>query len=74
MHLGFKCSKVDSLLFIFECDRAIETILLLLYVDDIIITGSSSELIANIFIGLGGEYAINDLGPLHFLRKKVLQR
>ncbi|KAH0636383.1 hypothetical protein KY285_036143 [Solanum tuberosum] len=40
--------------------------MLLLYVDDIIITGSSCELIANIITRLGREFAMKDLGPLHF--------
>jgi len=64
LHLGFKCSKADSSFFILQCDR--ETIFLLLYLDDIIITSSSSELIANIITGNGREFAMKDLVPLHF--------
>ncbi|WMV09485.1 hypothetical protein MTR67_002870 [Solanum verrucosum] len=64
LHLCFKCSKTDSLLLILQCDR--EMILLLLYIDEIIITDSSSELIANIITGLGKEFTMKDLGPLHF--------
>lgn len=64
LHLGFKCSKADSSLFILQCDR--EMIFLLLYVDDIIINGSSSELIANIITRFVREFAMKDLVPLHF--------
>ncbi|KAH0711177.1 hypothetical protein KY284_012604 [Solanum tuberosum] len=46
------------------CDR--ETIFLLLYLDDIIITSSSSDLIANIITGNGRKFAMKDLVPLHF--------
>lgn len=57
LHLGFKCSKADSSLFILQCGKG--TILLLLYVW---ITGSSSEIIT----GLANEFSMKDLGPLHF--------
>lgn len=42
------------------------TILLLLYVDDVIITGRSSELIRETITGLANEFAMKDLGPLYF--------
>ncbi|XP_049411223.1 uncharacterized mitochondrial protein AtMg00810-like [Solanum stenotomum] len=41
-------------------------ILLLLYIDEIIITDSSSELIANIITRLGKEFTMKDIRPLHF--------
>ncbi|XP_019246269.1 PREDICTED: uncharacterized protein LOC109225917 [Nicotiana attenuata] len=41
-------------------------ILLLLYVDDIIGTGSHTALISEIIGELGKEFAMKDLGPLHF--------
>lgn len=40
--------------------------MLLLYVDDIVVIGNSSEFIAEIVTGLGKEFAMNYLGPLHF--------
>lgn len=43
LHLGFMCSKSDSSLFVWHSDRG--TILLLLYVDEIILTGSQSALL-----------------------------
>ncbi|XP_060169347.1 uncharacterized mitochondrial protein AtMg00810-like [Lycium barbarum] len=64
LHLGFKCSKADSSLFILQCKRG--TILLLLYVDDIIITGSSDELITDILTSLAKEFSMKDLGSLQF--------
>jgi hypothetical protein len=38
---------------------------LLLYVDDIILTASSSELLCRIITTLQREFAMKDLGPLH---------
>ncbi|XP_070018363.1 uncharacterized mitochondrial protein AtMg00810-like [Nicotiana sylvestris] len=63
LYFGFKCSKADSSLFVMHCKRG--TILLLLYVDDIIITGSHTALISEIIDELGKEFAMKDLGPLH---------
>lgn len=64
LYLSIKCSKIDSSPFILQCSKG--TILLLLYVDDIIIMGSSSELIIYTITGLADEFAMKDLGPLHF--------
>ncbi|XP_070015481.1 uncharacterized mitochondrial protein AtMg00810-like [Nicotiana sylvestris] len=44
----------------------IGTVLLLLYVDDIIVTGSHTALISEIIDELGKEFAMKDLGSLHF--------
>lgn len=64
LHLGFKCSRADSSLFVLNCKKG--TILLLLYVDDIVITGSSLTYIQEIIIALGNEFAMKDLGQLQF--------
>ncbi|XP_019054960.1 PREDICTED: uncharacterized protein LOC109115420 [Nelumbo nucifera] len=57
-------SKVDASLFIHHtsCDIT----LLLIYIDDIIITGSNSTLIEHFINALASEFSIWDLGPLHF--------
>ncbi|XP_060176184.1 uncharacterized mitochondrial protein AtMg00810-like [Lycium barbarum] len=70
LHLGFKCSRADSSLFTLHNSARI--ILLLLYVDDIIVTGSNSRQIGEVVQKLGSEFAMKDLGPLsYFLGIKV---
>ncbi|XP_059306269.1 uncharacterized mitochondrial protein AtMg00810-like [Lycium ferocissimum] len=64
LHLGFKCSRADSSLFVLHCTKG--TILLLMYVDDIVIIGSSPSHVQEIITALGKEFAMKDLGPLHF--------
>lgn len=63
-HLGFLCSKADSSLFVQHSSEG--TILLLLYVDDIILTGSNSFLLSRILYTLQSHFATKDLGPLHY--------
>lgn len=41
-------------------------LILLLYVDDIIVTGSASSLIYSFINRLSHEFAMKDLGDLHF--------
>jgi Reverse transcriptase (RNA-dependent DNA polymerase) len=41
-------------------------ILVLVYVDDIIITGSNSSLVTSLITSLGSQFSLKDLGPLHF--------
>lgn len=43
-----------------------EGLLLLLYVDDIIITGSNRKHVSEVVAKLGREFSMKDLGPLHF--------
>jgi hypothetical protein len=64
LHLGFTCSRADSSLFIFRTHTAL--ILLLVYVDDIIVTSNQSSLLINIISQLSTEFCMKDLGPLHF--------
>lgn len=67
---GFWCSALDSSLFIL---RTVSTcIFILVYIDDIIITGSSSKLIYEFIQSLGSYFPIQNLGLLHlFLGIKV---
>jgi hypothetical protein len=61
--LGFIEAKSDTSLFIFR--RGSDTVHLLLYVDDIILTASSTELLRRTISALQREFAMKDLGSLH---------
>lgn len=61
--LGFTASRCDSSLFILR--RGTDVAYLLLYVDDIILTSSSSSLRHSIIQSLHKEFAMTDLGDLH---------
>ncbi|KAJ0608733.1 putative RNA-directed DNA polymerase [Helianthus annuus] len=68
---GFVCSQADTSLFIFKKGTAL--IYLLVYVDDIIITGSDSSLIATFVSHLHEEFSVKDLGSLgYFLGLEVI--
>jgi hypothetical protein len=41
-------------------------IFLLVYVDNIIVTISSSTAVTTLLHDLGGDFAVKDLGPLHY--------
>ncbi|XP_015162050.1 uncharacterized mitochondrial protein AtMg00810-like [Solanum tuberosum] len=61
---GFICSKSDASMFIHRSSSGI--LILLLYVDDIILTGNHSSLL-NRFISLfSRQFAMKDLGDLHY--------
>ena len=62
--LGFVSSKSDTSLFIYN--KLNTCIFVLIYVDDIIVTSSSSEAIASLLKDLSAEFALKDLGDLHF--------
>jgi hypothetical protein len=61
--LGFLEAKSDTSLFIFRRDS--DTVYLLLYVDDIILTASSTELLCRTISALQQEFTMKDLGLLH---------
>ncbi|KAJ9560701.1 hypothetical protein OSB04_005861 [Centaurea solstitialis] len=63
--LGFLVgNKTDTSLFTYH--RGSDTIYLLLYVDDIILTASSPTLISMVISKLSSEFPMSDLGPLSF--------
>lgn len=64
LHLGFICSKVGSSLFILHMSTI--TVLVLVYVDDIIITGNDKDFVNNLITDFGAKFAIKDLGKLHY--------
>ncbi|XP_031280342.1 uncharacterized protein LOC116138823 [Pistacia vera] len=62
--MGFFCSTADPSLFV--CNSHHGTLILLLYVDDMILTGDQLGVIDRFIGTLGHEFAIKDLGTLHY--------
>jgi hypothetical protein len=62
--LGFVSSRADISLFLYR--RGSIAIFILVYVDDIIIAGSSNSAIDALLLDLKSNFALKDLGPLHF--------
>jgi hypothetical protein len=62
--LGFKASAADTSLFILQSTTV--TVYLLIYVDDIIVVSSSASASSHLVASLRSEFAVKDLGPLHF--------
>ena len=68
--LGFVTTKSDASLFVYKQQGQLAY--LLLYVDDIILTGSSKQLLHNITMKLKSEFPMTDMGTLgYFLGIKV---
>ncbi|KAG8497686.1 hypothetical protein CXB51_007144 [Gossypium anomalum] len=63
-HLGFHASKVDPSLFIRSTSGSY--LLLMAYVDDIVITGSSRNDIDDVVLQLHQKFALKDMGQLNF--------
>jgi hypothetical protein len=61
--LWFIEAKLDTSLFIFRCGS--DMVYLLIYVNDIILTASSMELLRRTISALQREFIMKDLGPLH---------
>ena len=61
---GFIESKADASLFIYSCHN--QFLALLVYVDDIILTGSDLSLIDKLIKNLNTSFALKDLGDLHY--------
>ncbi|GJS63973.1 retrovirus-related pol polyprotein from transposon TNT 1-94 [Tanacetum coccineum] len=68
--LGFKGSKTDPSLFIYS--RRDTLLYILVYVDDIIVTGNNKGTIDNIICQLGFAFALKDLGPLNYLGIEIV--
>nr|GEV85458.1 ribonuclease H-like domain-containing protein [Tanacetum cinerariifolium] len=62
--VGFQHSKTNSILFVFH--RGSDIDYLLLYMDDIILTASSSAFLQRIIASLHSEFAMTDLGSLNY--------
>jgi hypothetical protein len=63
LSLGFVEAKLDTSLFIFH--RGSETVYLLLYVDDIVLIASNTELLQRTISASQWEFSMKDLGQLH---------
>jgi hypothetical protein len=61
--IGFVEAKSVTSLFIY-C-RGDDTVFLLFYVDDIVLTASTADLLQRTIVALQWEFAMKDLGPLH---------
>ena len=68
--LGFTEAKSDTSLFVYR--RGDEAAYLLLYVDDIVLTASSQQLLQRIISSLQQEFAMKDLGQLHHFWASLL--
>jgi hypothetical protein len=64
LSVGFRASKVDTSLFIFSVGADI--CYLLVYVDDILLTGSNSLLLQRLIQLLSSEFKLHDLGSVHY--------
>jgi hypothetical protein len=61
--IGFVEAKWDTSLFIYR--RGDDTVYFLLYVDDIVLTASTADLLQRPIIAFQREFAMKDLSPLH---------
>ena len=72
LNIDFFCSLTDPSLFIFHSNLG--TLILLLYVDDILLTGSSTALVSTFTQLLSSEFVMKDLGQIHhFLGIEIFQ-
>ncbi|KAE9588657.1 putative RNA-directed DNA polymerase [Lupinus albus] len=71
INYGFFCSLADPSLFILHSD--VGSLILLLYVDDILLTGSTASLVTAFIQLLQSKFSMKDLGTLHhFLGIEIL--
>ncbi|XP_066323655.1 uncharacterized mitochondrial protein AtMg00810-like [Miscanthus floridulus] len=70
--LGFVEAKFDTSMFIYR--NGSDMAILLLYVDDIILTASSLSLLQRIIAALRREFSMTDMGPLHHFLGVSVQR
>jgi hypothetical protein len=61
--IGFVKAKSDTSLFIYR--RGDDTVFLLVYVDDIVLTAFTADLLQRTIVALQREFAMKDLGPKH---------
>ncbi|XP_066333888.1 uncharacterized mitochondrial protein AtMg00810-like [Miscanthus floridulus] len=64
VQLGFRATRSDSSLFVLH--RGGHVAYLLLYVDDIVLTGTSSTLLRTVIDRLRAEFTVRDMGALSF--------
>nr|XP_020167236.1 uncharacterized mitochondrial protein AtMg00810-like [Aegilops tauschii subsp. strangulata] len=74
-HPDFVCLLSRSLYGLKQAPQGVDTADLLLYVDDIILTAFAPDLLQRLTARLRNEFALKDLGPLHyFLGIEVVRR
>ena len=64
LEFGFVCSIKDPSLFIYAKGKNI--ILLLLYVDDMLLTGNCTDLLQKLLADLNNQFRMKDLGKMHY--------
>ena len=64
MKLGFILNQTNSSLFVHHTTAG--TVYILLYVDDMVLTGTNPALIKTLITRLSKEFAMKDLGSLHY--------
>jgi hypothetical protein len=69
--LGFVEVKSDTTLFVFY--HGADTVYLLLYVDDVVLTASSTTLLKHTISALKREFIMMDLNPLHHFLEVFVQ-
>jgi Reverse transcriptase (RNA-dependent DNA polymerase) len=62
--LGFVASKFDPFLFLLHSPNSIT--LVLIYVDDILVTGSNPNTISTLIFSFNACFSLNDFGSLHY--------
>ena len=62
--MGFQASLTDSSLFILHHGKLV--VYLLVYVDDIVITGNNPKFLDSLVAQLSQAFELKDLGPLHY--------
>lgn len=71
LSFGFTQSLADTSLFLYRRDH--DCLLVLVYVDDMILTGSNSDLIQDLIRFLSTKFSVKDLGPLtYFLGVEIV--
>jgi hypothetical protein len=72
LRLGFIGSRSDPSLFIYSRNK--DTVYLLVYVDDIVLTASSEQLLRQTITALDHEFSLKDLGTLHYFLGVAIAR
>jgi hypothetical protein len=70
--LGFVPSKADTSLFFYN--KGGVSIFMLIYVDDIVVASSSEKVVDALLHDLGMDFALKDLGDLHYFLGIEVQR
>ena len=64
LHISFQASLADSFLFILK--QGPHVVYLLIYVDDIVMTGNNPKLLSSLITQLSTTFELKDLGPLSY--------